>query len=77
MSGRLLRNPKTLTKDQRLYCREILERIRRIENYAAAGRPAFLASEFLQDGVIRSIQVIGEVVKRLNPAYVARYPNIG
>ena len=41
------------------------------------GCPAFLASEFLQDGVVRSFEVIGEVVKRFDPALVARYPNIG
>ena len=43
-----------MTKDQRPYCREILDRIRRIEVYTAAGREAFMESELLQDGVIRS-----------------------
>ena len=65
-----------MTKDQRTYCREILDRIRRIEDFTAAGREAFMESELLQDGVIRSFEVIGEVAKRLDPALTERYPQI-
>ena len=63
-----------MTKDQRPYCRDILDRIRRIEDYTVDGRDTFLASELLQDGVIRSFEVIGEVIKRLDPALTAQYP---
>ncbi len=49
-----------MTKDQRPYCREILDRIRRIEDYTAAGRKAFMESELLQDGVFRSFEVIAD-----------------
>ncbi len=48
----------------------------RIENYTVAGRAAFLESELLQDGVIRSFKVIGEVVKQLDPAQTAQYPAV-
>lgn len=65
-----------MIKDQRIYCRDILDRIRRIESYTATGRDAFLQSELIQDGVIRSFEVIGEVVKRLDPALTARYPAV-
>ena len=65
-----------MTKDQRLYCRDILDRIRRIEEYTAAGRDAFLESELLQDGVIRSFAVIGEVIKRLDPVLTERYSDV-
>ena len=65
-----------MTKDQRPYYREILDRIRRIENYTAGGRAAFLESELLQDGVIRSFEVIGEVVKQLDPVQTAQYPAV-
>ena len=65
-----------MMKDQRLYCRDILDRIRRIEDYTASGRDDFLESELLQDGVIRSFEVIGEVVKRLDPALTERYPQV-
>jgi len=37
----LVSSPKFVTKHQRLYCRDILDRIRRIENYADARRGAF------------------------------------
>jgi len=60
-----------VTKDQGPYYREIPDHIWRIENYIVAGRVAFLESEMLQDGVIRSFKVIGEVVKRLGPARTA------
>ena len=63
-----------MTKDQLPYCRDILDRIRRIEDYTAAGREAFMESESLQDGVIRSFEVIGEVAKRLGRALTERYP---
>ena len=62
-----------MTKDQRLYCLDILDRIRRIESYTVAGRDAFLESELLQDGVIRSFEVIGEVVRRLDSTLTAQY----
>lgn len=55
-------------KDQSIILRDILERIQRIERYAAVGREAFLRSDLLQDGVIRSFEVIGEAVKRLDPS---------
>ncbi len=63
-------------KDQRVYLRDILERIPRIERYIADGRDVFLQSELLQDGVIRSFEVIGEAVKRLDPALTAQRPSV-
>ena len=54
-------------RDQSILCLDILERIRRIERYTSDGREVFMASELHQDGVIRSFEVIGEVVKRLDP----------
>lgn len=59
-----------------MYCRDILDRIRRIERYTTDGRAAFLASELHQDGVIRSFEVIGEVVKRLDSTLQAQHPDV-
>ena len=42
-------------KDDRLYLHHMLD-----------GREAFMASEELQDAVIRSIEVIGEAAKRVS-----------
>lgn len=61
-----------MTKDQRIYCHDILDRIRRIESYTSSGFNTFLKSELLQDGVVRSFEVIGEVVKRLDPKLKAQ-----
>lgn len=58
-------------KDQSIYLRDILDRIKRIERYTQEGRDAFLQSELLQDGVIRSFEVIGEAVKRLDTQLTA------
>ncbi len=49
--------------DDRVYLGDILERIERIEAYTQGGREEFLRSLLIQDGVIRSFEVIGEAVK--------------
>ena len=46
-------------KDDRLYLHHMLERCRRITRFIGPGREAFLASEELQDAVIRNVEVIG------------------
>ncbi len=61
-----------MTKDQHLYCQDNLDRIRRIEDYIVVGRDTFLESDLLQDRVIRSFEVIGEVAKRLDLALTAQ-----
>lgn len=63
-------------KRQRLYLKDILERIRRIALVSAEGREAFMKSVILQDAVFRSFEVIGEIVKRLDPALTAAHPDI-
>ena len=65
-----------MKRNQRLLCLDILERIERIERYTADGCEAFLQSQLQQDGVIRSFEVIGEVVKRLDRSLTARFPNV-
>jgi uncharacterized protein with HEPN domain len=63
-------------KRQRLYLKDILERIRRIAIASAEGHEAFIESVILQDAVIRSFEVIGEIVKRLDPTLTAAHPDI-
>ena len=65
-----------MSRDQQIYRHDILDRIQRIESHTASGRDAFLASELHQDGVIRSFEVIGEIVKRLDPDLQAQYPAV-
>jgi hypothetical protein len=49
-------------KDDRLYLHHMLERCRRLTRFIRPGREAFMASEELQDAVIRNVEVIGEAV---------------
>ena len=56
-----------MSKDQRLYLRDILERINRIEETARQGEATFRQSYMHQDTIIRSFEVIGEIIKRLEP----------
>lgn len=53
-------------KDDRLYLHHMIERCRRITRFIGPGREAFMASEELQDAVIRNVEVIGEAAKRVS-----------
>lgn len=61
-----------MSKDQRVYLLDLLDRIERIETIAALGEANFRASFVHQDAVIRSFEVIGEIVKRLDPALLTQ-----
>lgn len=63
-------------KDDIFYLRDILERINRIENYTATGKEEFLKSLLIQDGVIRSFEVIGEAVKLIYQEIKQQYKQI-
>ncbi|MHB8628376.1 MAG: HepT-like ribonuclease domain-containing protein [Aggregatilineales bacterium] len=65
-----------MSREQTVYLADILDRIRRIEDYVSVGRSVFVNSELHQDGVIRSFEVIGEIVKRLDVTLTARYPDV-
>jgi len=53
-------------KDDRLYLHHMLERCQRITRFIEPGREAFLASDQLQDAVIRNLEVIGEAAKQVS-----------
>ena len=53
-------------KDDRVYLTHISECIRKIERNTAAGRAEFLASETLQDAVLRNLQVMCESTQMLS-----------
>ena len=53
-------------KDQRVYLRDIVERIDRILEFTSEGRESFMDSMLIQDAVLRNFQVIGEAVKRMD-----------
>ena len=53
-------------KDDRLYLHHMVERCRRIARFISHGKEKFMATEELQDAVIRNIEVIGETAKRVS-----------
>lgn len=46
---------------------DILERIDRIVRATAGGKSTFMASEVIQDAVVRNLEVIGEAAKSIGP----------
>ena len=65
-----------MSRDPRLNLNDILDRIDRIERYTSHGRNSFMRSELRQDAVIRSFEVIGEAVKRLDRTLIAQQPQL-
>jgi len=62
-------------KDDRLYLQHILEAIEQIEEYISdcdSGR--FLATNLIQDGVIRQTEIIGEATKNISTETRLRSP---
>lgn len=65
-----------MSADPRLNLNDILDRICRIERYTSQGRESFMQSELHQDAVIRSFEVIGEAVKRLDRSVIELQPQV-
>lgn len=65
-----------MTRPQAEYCRDILERIARIEGYVSLGRGVFMQSELHQDAVSFCFLVIGEAVRRLDDDMTVPHPHI-
>ncbi|MCK9441950.1 MAG: DUF86 domain-containing protein [Methanothrix sp.] len=63
-------------KDDKLYLIHIWECIQRIESYSAEGKVAFLASNMMQDAIIRNFEIIGEATKHLSPELRQSHPEI-
>jgi uncharacterized protein with HEPN domain len=62
--------------DDQIYLQDICDRLNRIELYTQGGKTEFSQSLLIQDGVIRSFEVIGEAVKQLSPELRQDYPHI-
>lgn len=55
-----------MPRTHKVYLRDILDAIRKIENYTCdLSFDEFLADELKQDGVARNLEIVGEAVKRL------------
>ena len=65
-----------MNKDDRVYLRYILDRIRRIEEDIIDGRERFMASHTLQDAELRNLQVMAESTQRVSETAKATQPTI-
>lgn len=63
-------------RDESVYLKHIRDAIARVELYTARGQKAFFQDTMVQDAVIRNLEVIGEAVKNLSPAFRRRHPAI-
>ncbi len=65
-----------MRKDPRVYLAHMLECIRRIEAYTRDGEERFMRDTLIQDAVLRNLEVLGEVVKRVPESFRASHPHI-
>ena len=62
-------------RDYKVYLNDILEAIRKIQNYTRnMGFSEFKRNELVQDAVIRNLEIIGEAVKRIPDDIKRRHP---
>ena len=62
--------------DNRTYLEYISDCIKRIEQYTAAGKEAFLTDSMLQDATLRRLQTLAESTQRLSEDLKARATEI-
>jgi uncharacterized protein with HEPN domain len=64
-------------KDDRLYLIHISECIQRIEKYLRdGGRDAFMASDLMQDAIIRNLQTMAESTTRISEELQEKHPEV-
>lgn len=57
-----------MNRDQ-TYIKQILDAIEKINDYTTDGKDEYLKSSMIQDAVIRNIEIIGEITKRVSPDF--------
>jgi len=66
-----------MVKSNKVYLQHILERVLRIEEFAAGkSEDDFLESTMLQDAVIRNFEVIGEASKNLSDDFKKQHSHV-
>ncbi|MBM4289121.1 MAG: DUF86 domain-containing protein [Deltaproteobacteria bacterium] len=63
-------------KDDKFYLIQIAEDIDRLEKFTAGGKSAFMNEEVVQRAVLRTLQTLGESVKRLSDNLKSKYPEV-
>jgi uncharacterized protein with HEPN domain len=66
-----------MTRDVQVYVADILESIRKIEEYTKGlSRDDFMANTQAQDAVLRRLEIIGEAVKGIGEDVRSKYPAV-
>lgn len=63
-------------KDDKFYLIQIAEDITRLENFTPEDKSTFMASELIQRAVLRTLQTLGESVKRISDNLKNAYPEV-
>jgi uncharacterized protein with HEPN domain len=64
-------------KDRQVFLRHLADCLQRIREYTAEGHEQFKCDRKTQDAVIRNLEIIGQIVRDLDPATLAvRSPEI-
>ena len=64
-------------RDTRVFLEDILESIEKIEEYTTdVNEEEFYENTFVQDAVIRRLEIIGEAVKNIPDDFRVKYPDI-
>ena len=63
-------------KDDRFYLIHVTECIARVKEYVTPGQEAFMASNLIQDAVLRNLQTLGESARRLSDETKAQSPEV-
>lgn len=64
-----------MNRDQ-TYVNQILDAINKINDYTVEGRDVFYETVIIQDAVIRNIEIIGEVSKRISDAFKESHDSV-
>jgi len=59
-----------------VYVSQILEAIKKIQEYTKEGRDVFYDTIIIQDAVMRNIEIVGEVAKRISTEFKDRYDQV-
>lgn len=64
-----------MNRDQ-TYVNQILDAINKIQDYTVEGRDIFYETIIIQDAVMRNIEIIGEIAKRISDDFKAKYDTV-
>jgi uncharacterized protein with HEPN domain len=63
-------------KGDRVYLQHILDAIDKIVSYASVGYSEFMAESHWQDAIIRQLEIVGEVTKKLSWELRSKHPKV-